>query len=110
MHHIFPVNEFPIIADYIENLIALTATQHLSEAHPNNNTHYVDKNYQYMCLIAKTGSIRENLLEQNNTPKIYDFNFFLTVLNVGLNTNEFSKIETNDFSTILNKLEKYAPI
>ena len=30
MHHIFPANEFPSIADYLENLIALTPTQHFT--------------------------------------------------------------------------------
>lgn len=34
MHHIFPKNEFPVIADYVENLIALTSGQHLQKAHP----------------------------------------------------------------------------
>ena len=61
MHHIFPQNEFSEIADYIENLIALTSGQHLQKAHPNGNTQIVDKQYQYTCLIAKTESIRNNL-------------------------------------------------
>lgn len=30
MHHIFPANEYPQIADYLENLIALTPTQHFT--------------------------------------------------------------------------------
>ena len=28
MHHIFPASDYPAIADYLENLIALTPTQH----------------------------------------------------------------------------------
>lgn len=38
MHHIFPKNEFPVIADYVENLIALTSGQHLQKAHPAGKT------------------------------------------------------------------------
>lgn len=52
IHHIFPANEFPSIADFIENLIALTPNQHFSYAHPNNQTSYIDKDFQYICLIA----------------------------------------------------------
>ena len=73
MHHIFPANEYPQIADYLENLIALTPTQHFTYAHPNNNTQYIDRAYQYLCLIAKTGSIRDNLIGHKNEPVIYDF-------------------------------------
>lgn len=32
IHHISPVSEFPIISDFIENLIALTPNQHFSYA------------------------------------------------------------------------------
>lgn len=91
IHHIFPSNEFPRIADYLENLIALTPTQHYSYAHPNNNTQYVDKDYQYLCLIAKTGAIRDNLIGNTDKPIIYDFYLYQNVLNTGLNTEEFLK-------------------
>ncbi len=107
IHHIFPANEFPAIADYLENLIALTPTQHYSYAHPNNNTQYVDKDYQYLCLIAKTGAIRDNLLGQTEGPIIYDFYMYQTVLNTGLSTEEFFEVQEMDFAGLLNRLEKY---
>jgi hypothetical protein len=107
IHHIFPAAEFPDIADFLENLIALTPTQHFSYAHPNNNTQYVDKQYQYLCLIAKTGSIRENILGDTEQPRIYDFTLFLMVLGIGLNAEEFYKIKENDFDTVLNCIEKH---
>jgi hypothetical protein len=53
VHHIFPKAMFPEIAHYIENLIKLTATQHKTMAHPNNNTHEINKDYQLTCLLAK---------------------------------------------------------
>jgi hypothetical protein len=107
IHHIFPANEFPSIADYLENLIALTPTQHFSYAHPNNNTKYIDKEYQYLCLIAKTGAIRDNLLGKKNEPIIYDFYSYQTVLNTGLKTEEFFEVQKMDFEGLLNRLEKY---
>lgn len=107
IHHIFPSNEFPLIADYLENLIALTPTQHYSYAHPNNNTQYVDKDYQYLCLIAKTGAIRDNLIGNTDKPIIYDFYLYQNVLNTGLNTEEFFEVQEMDFNGLLNRLEKY---
>lgn len=107
MHHIFPANEFPSIADYVENLIALTPTQHFTYAHPNNNTQYIDRAYQYLCLIAKTGSIRDNLLQKNNEPKIYDFYLYQTVLSTGLESDEFYEVDEMDFDALLARIEKY---
>ena len=107
MHHIFPTNEFPSIADYLENLIALTPTQHFSYAHPNNNTQYIDRSYQYLCLIAKTGAIRDNLLGKKHEPIIYDFYLYQTVLNTGLETDEFFDVQEMDFDGLLNRIEKY---
>lgn len=106
IHHIFPASEFPQIADFLENLIALTPTQHFSYAHPNNNTQYVDKDYQYMCLIAKIGSIRANIMSNGKEPLIYDFDSLLKVLEIGLCTDEFYSIKQNDFNSILNCIEK----
>lgn len=107
IHHIFPSNEFPMIADYLENLIALTPTQHYSYAQPNNNTQYVDKDYQYLCLIAKTGAIRDNLPGNTDKPIIYDFYLYQNVLNTGLNTEEFFEVQEMDFNGLLYRLEKY---
>lgn len=107
MHHIFPANEFPSIADYVENLIALTPTQHFTYAHPNNNTQYIDRTYQYLCLVAKTGSIRDNLLQKNNEPKIYDFYLYQTVLSTGLESDEFYEVDEMDFEGLLKKIEQY---
>ena len=53
VHHIFPQSEFPKIADYLENLIVLTPNQHFSMAHPDNKTRYIDRDFQYICLISK---------------------------------------------------------
>lgn len=107
IHHIFPANEFPVIADYLENLIALTPTQHYLYAHPNNNTQYIDRAYQYLCLIAKTGMIRDNLIGKKREPIIYDFYLYQIVLNEGFNTKEFFEVQEMDFDGLLSRIEKY---
>jgi len=84
VHHIFPINLFPAIADYIENLIKLTGTQHCSKAHPRGNTHVVDAQYQKDCLIAKSISIERSL---RMGQEYYKKEFFIQVINVGYRTN-----------------------
>ena len=83
IHHIFPRHQYKEIADYIENLIALTGAQHYQRAHPNGDTHAVDKDYQYKCLISKTESIRKNILDNSEEPVIYSFEDFMYVLDTG---------------------------
>lgn len=61
VHHIFPSHEFPRIVHYLENLIKLTAGQHLSRAHPNGNTRIISRDYQLVCLLEKSGSIQNSI-------------------------------------------------
>lgn len=104
MHHIFPKNEFPTIADYVENLIALTAGQHLQKAHPAGNTQVIDPGYQYICLINKTDSIRKNLVDGIGEP-LYDFSDFMIVLDTGLSTDYFEDLPVNDFAQVVSGIE-----
>lgn len=105
-HHIFPQSEYPQIADYVENLIVITPNQHFGMAHPNNNTQYIDKDFQYICLLAKSSNIMENLLS-DTLPKFYDFDDYKYVLNEGLETKEFSSVQDLDFATIINKIDYF---
>lgn len=104
IHHIFTASEFPIIAYYIENLIALTPTQHFNYAHVNGNTNLINYNYQRLCLIAKIGMIKENLLN-DQLPKIYSFEDLCYVLNIGFRTDKFENIKDLDFETILTYID-----
>lgn len=61
VHHIFPRSAFPELRASPENLILLTATQHNTKAHPNNQTSKVDFDYQIDLLCAKVDSIQESL-------------------------------------------------
>lgn len=105
MHHIFPKNQFKEIADYIENLIALTAGQHLQAAHPNGNTSIIDTKYQYTCLVCKTESIRKNILDNHGGPVIYHYDDFMRVLDVGLRTDYFGHLTDCDFNSVLTGIE-----
>ena len=99
IHHIFPASEFPQISDFIENLIALTPNQHFAMAHPNNQTSYIDKDFQHICLLAKTTTIMQDL------QGIYSFENYKFVLNTGLYTNEFNFVF--DFTTLVNKIDLF---
>jgi hypothetical protein len=104
MHHIFPKHEFPVIADFVENLIALTAGQHLQKAHPAGNTQVIDKDYQYICLISKTESIRKNIMDGVGE-SLYDFLAFMIVLDTGLRTDFFKSLPENDFAQVASGID-----
>jgi hypothetical protein len=77
----FPESEFPQLADRLENLIRLTATQHNAKAHPNNKTSVIDRDYQLICLIEKSYSI-EKSIERGEFD--YSKESFIGVVNAGL--------------------------
>lgn len=105
IHHIFPRSDFEEIADYLENLIALTSGQHLQKAHPEGNTQVIDRDFQYLCLICKTESIKNNILGTQGAPVIYSFEYFTHVLAVGLRKPIFEDLPENDFEAVLNQIE-----
>ncbi len=89
VHHIFPKNEFPEISHYLENLIKLTSEQHYSYAHPKGNTHIINKDYQLVCLLAKSDSIEKSLIKGEF---YYSKPNFIFVINTGLNLESKQKI------------------
>ena len=99
IHHIFPVNEFPEISFYLENLIALTPTQHLSYAHPQGRTQEIDEQYQHLLLLSKIDRIDENLSGQYGEI-IYSFVNMLYVLSIGFDDDSLKEIATNDFNSV----------
>ena len=109
MHHIFPKNQFKDIAEYLENLIAITSGLHLQKAHPNGNTQKIDKDYQYVCLINKTNSIRNNILENHGEPVIYHFDDFMYVLDTGFKTDYFESLTENDFNSVITGIDFNMP-
>ena len=103
VHHIFPKSDYPQFAAYLENLILLTATQHFSHAHPNNNTHLIDRDYQEVCLLCKADSIEKNI--RINGEKYYRKDLFLEVINKCLS---LSLEESISFAEIKNAvIQKY---
>jgi hypothetical protein len=96
VHHIFMKAEFPQIKSYIENLILLTGSQHSVKAHPSNNTRIIDKDYQLVCLLAKTQSIEKYC-------NIYSKEDFLYVLKVGLKQEYPTNIKIDELKSELVK-------
>ena len=72
------------LTHYLENLIKLTPTQHYTKAHPSNKTDSINKDYQLVCLLAKTDSI-ENSLRKGEF--VYRKESFVYVINTGLTEN-----------------------
>ncbi|RIY31845.1 restriction endonuclease [Psittacicella hinzii] len=107
VHHIFAQADYPSIADFLENLIMLTPNQHFTMAHPNNNnTQYIDRDFQYICLIAKATTIYQSLTSPS-TEKFYNFDNYKIVLNTGLETEEFSEVAHLDFANLINKIDSF---
>ncbi|HHP7503751.1 TPA: hypothetical protein ACSGGR_002632 [Staphylococcus aureus] len=104
IHHIFPQSDYPEISMYYENLIALTPNQHFIKAHPQNNTQYIDRDYQEVLLKAKAGIIEEEINAKGES-SIYSFNNFIEVLNIGFNVKH--EIEENDFIMVMEAIESY---
>lgn len=105
MHHIFPQSMKPEIAGYVENIVAITASQHFQKAHPNNNTQTFDPQYQHLLLIAKADTIN-TVLSNKKWDQIYSFDRFATVLKIGMNLDKPAE-EYNDYQSALNEIELY---
>ncbi|MCX5773685.1 MAG: hypothetical protein NTX05_03640 [Fusobacteria bacterium] len=102
MHHIFPEADYPEICYFLENIIALTPTQHLGYAHPYGRTQEIDEQYQHLLLLAKADRIQENLVAA--VEDIYEFSKFLYVLNVGFDDDSVMEISDMDFQSVVNKI------
>lgn len=105
MHHIFMVSQFPSIADFPENIIALTPGQHFGLAHPNGDTSKVDFGYQYQCLLSKSKTIENNVFGHCGPPGFYDFDKFVFVLGTGFRTSCFDDMPTNDFTELRHQID-----
>ncbi len=103
MHHIFPEANYPEICYYLENIIALTPTQHRNYAHSNGRTREIDEQYQHLLLLSKADRIYENLTDAA-VEKIYEFSNFLFVLNVGFDNDDILEIADMDFCSVINAI------
>ena len=103
IHHIFPKSEFPEISYYIENLIALTAGQHTTFAHPHGNTNTIDKMYQKVCLKSKVFTIEKELKKTETQYSLPDFIFVLTK---GFKQKVNIPVDAN-FDTINNTIDSW---
>ena len=102
VHHIFPKSQFPEIAHYLENLIKLTPTQHYTKAHPNNHTQTTNRDYQLVCLLAKSQNIEKSIMTVGE--KYYRKESFIYVINVGLDAELSLKLSFADIRKQLRLL------
>lgn len=105
MHHIFMQSQYPSISDFRENIVALTPTQHLTMAHPNNNTSKIDPGFQRVCLLAKMQNIKLNTMNNVGEHGFYDFGRFMEVLDIGFGLDVFQTIPTNDFVNVQHTID-----
>lgn len=106
MHHIFPESIYPQISYYLENLIALTPTQHMNFAHPNNNTREIDETYQHMLLLSKVDRVEENI-ENSALETIYEFSKLLYVLSEGFDNKDILTIDDMNFGAVIRQINLY---
>ncbi len=64
------------------------------------------KDFQYICLIAKSTKIYLDLTSEKED-KFYDFEDYKFVLNTGFETEDFSSISYLDFASIIDKIGYY---
>lgn len=102
VHHIFPKSQYPEIAHYAENLILLTATQHNTKAHPRNKTQIVDKDYQLVCLLAKSDTIEQSLRQVGD--RYYRKESFVYVINTGLSCDLSMQLSFSDIKNALIRI------
>ncbi len=81
VHHIFPKSTHPTLIAVRENLILLTATQHVSLAHPRNDTRRVDPEYQKFLILEKLKSVEDSF---NRGDDFYSVKSFVAMLQSGL--------------------------
>ena len=103
IHHMFMVSECPELSYYHENLIALTPNQHMTLAHPNNNTSMTDPRYRCKCLLQKLETIRSDEVRGIFQ---YDLDKFKEVLSIGFSDDTFIGIQGNDYSAIEDKIRQ----
>lgn len=105
MHHIFPQHHYREISGYTENIIALTPSQHYTEAHPNNNTQIIDSSVQELLLKAKANTIKY-VTEHKEMEQIYSFDDFAHVLKVGFDSDKPEE-EYNDFASAVHEIQMH---
>lgn len=96
VHHIFPKSEFPELATYFENLILLTSSQHRQKAHPNSKFQLIDREYQLVCLMAKSRTVEKYIKEHGET--FYTKKSFVYVVNTGTHSHLLN--ESDSFQEI----------
>ena len=73
-------------------------------AHPGNDTHRIDKDYQVLLLVAKSETIESDYAASRG---FYDFDKFITVLKTGYSDASFDSIPNLDFAALRASIMRY---
>ena len=76
-------------------------------AHPGNNTSKIDKEFQLISLLAKSESIKKNILLGWGTPNFYSFNKFTFMLDEGMQCDYFGNLDENDFTAVYDGISSH---
>jgi hypothetical protein len=95
----------PEISYYLENLIALTPTQHYNNAHNNARTQEISEQYQHTLLLAKVDIVEWNI-QSADIETIYEFEKLLFVLRVGFDNDEI-EVEDMDFPAAIREINQH---
>lgn len=104
IHHIFPESEFRQISMYYENLIALTPTQHMNDAHMNGHTSRIDTTYQKKCLLSKIDQMASYC--KHKKENIYDFSRLQEVLAEGYKDNRYLAVSRDDYDSLRDLINR----
>jgi hypothetical protein len=107
IHHIFPEALYPEISFFLENLIALTPTQHFNNAHNQFRTQEIDEQYQHILLLAKAEIVEWNI-ETPTVETIYELSKFIYVLSIGFDNDELLENELDYPSVVYEINHHYA--
>ena len=103
-HHIFPKSQYPKLADWRENIIVLTQTQHQGQAHGGYGQS-VSYPYQYLCLQKKLEAIEK--CAQDPNCNFYSFSAFKKMLHhVGIITKKVH-VQTLNFDGVRREMASY---
>ena len=97
IHHIFPQRDYPEIATYYENLIALSPNQHVRYAHPEGKTAKINRIYQYYLLLCKIERISRDEKGFYIKEKLNE------MLDIGFKTSEFTDADY-DYQGITDRI------
>lgn len=97
VHHILMASQYPEFKAYTENLVAISATEHLEKAHPMGHTQEVDRKYQKDFLKVK-------LIEMEKGDPLVNKHRLIEIINKGFGKSLSPDASDREISDCINDL------